>query len=132
MPNLPTKRAIVYARVSSDQQRDSGSSLDTQAAACLALAEREGYSVLAVVQESFSGAELWARPKLGQVREQIRNREIDALICYTVDRLTRNIAHLMVLLDECERFGVVPLTPKILNMKSVSHKCLLWLVAFRS
>ena len=43
MPNLPTKRAIVYARVSSDQQRDSGSSLDTQTAACLALAEREGY-----------------------------------------------------------------------------------------
>lgn len=98
--------SIIYTRVSTDQQAADGTSLSSQEAACKAFAKANGLGGLSVVRESHTGSELWERPKLNEVREKIRERKIDSLICYSVDRLTRDIAHLMILMDECERHGV--------------------------
>lgn len=96
--------ALVYCRVSTDLLA-KGTSLESQGAACAEHAERLGYTVTRVTEEVFSGAELFDRPKLARDRADIRAGKFKAVIAYTVDRLTRNPAHLAILSDECDRAG---------------------------
>jgi DNA invertase Pin-like site-specific DNA recombinase len=96
--------ALVYCRVSTKALAE-GTSLRSQSALCIAHAESLGYAVARVTQEVFSGAELFARPKLSRDRADIRAGGFRALVVYSVDRLTRNAAHLAILADELERAG---------------------------
>jgi len=99
--------AAIYARVSGSEQEDNHS-LDTQVQACLESAIAKGFEVPSdlVFKEVHSGAELWDRPKLTQVRELAKQRVIKALFCHSVDRLSRDPVHLLILTEEMERFGV--------------------------
>ena len=57
------KRAILYARVSTDEQARSGYSLAQQIEALKAYAAREGYEVLEEVRDpGQSGAKAWRGP----------------------------------------------------------------------
>jgi site-specific DNA recombinase len=95
------KTAAIYARVSTADQV-KGTSLDGQVALCQDYAKEAGYSVIKVVQEDASGARL-DRPKLGELRNMAERREIEALIVFDPDRLSRSMAHTMMLMDEFER-----------------------------
>lgn len=97
--------ALIYCRVSTQKQEDEGTSLDSQAAACIAHAEKLGYTVARVTKEVYSGAELFDRPKLALDRADIRARKFSAVVVYAIDRLSRNVAHLAILSEECERAG---------------------------
>lgn len=55
--------------------------------------------------EGYSGAFL-ERPALAEIRELVRARKIDAVLVHDIDRLSRKLAHQMILQDEFERFGV--------------------------
>src|SRR5215212_10420337 len=94
------RRFAVYLRVSTERQEDEGSSLATQEAACRRFALDQGGSVndRHIYRETFSGAELWERPKLSQMREAVRRNEVDAVVCYAIDRLSRDPVHLGVIL----------------------------------
>jgi len=46
-----------------------------------------------VLQEVFSGLTL-DRPKLTELREWVKRKEIDAVIVYSTDRLSRDPVHL--------------------------------------
>jgi site-specific DNA recombinase len=96
--------ALVYCRVSTGRLAQ-GTSLESQRDACVDHAIRLGYTVARVYEEVFSGAELFARPKLSLARADIRAGMFRALIVYSVDRLTRNEAHLAILSEECSRTG---------------------------
>lgn len=98
-----SKVALVYCRVSTQRQEDGGTSLDSQAAACVAHAEKLGYRVGRVTKEVYSGAELYDRPKLAIDRADIRTGMFQAVVVYAIDHLSRNIAHLAILAEECER-----------------------------
>lgn len=100
--------ALIYCRVSSAAQQDNYS-LETQEAACRQFAEANGFTVDGVTLEVWTAAEFWERPKLSAIRERIQRREIDAVICYAIDRLSRDVAHLTIFIDECERAKVAPL-----------------------
>lgn len=101
----PTRRGAIYCRVSTDPQEEDGTSLETQLAACQALAAAEGIVVPAehVFLETFSGFRLWERPKLTPLRELIQRRQLDVVLCYALDRLSRNQVHTAILLDELDR-----------------------------
>jgi site-specific DNA recombinase len=98
-------QAILYARVSTSQQERDGTSIDSQLAALKAYAKKQKYSVLKTISESHTGADLWDRPGITQARELIRARKAQVLVCYAIDRLSRNPAHLLILLEEAERHG---------------------------
>jgi site-specific DNA recombinase len=98
-------QALVYCRVSTKQQED-GTSLDSQASACVKQAEKLGYSIGRVTKEIYSGAELWDRPALAKDRADIRAKRFRALICYATDRLSRDPIHLAIIASECDRAGV--------------------------
>lgn len=98
--------AIVYCRVSTRAQGREGTSLETQAKACIKHADSLGYKVGRVTKEIFSGAELWDRPQLTRGRAAIKAGEFQALVCYSTDRLSRNPLHLGIVAEECDRAGV--------------------------
>lgn len=98
-------KAAIYCRVSTTNQEDNYS-LATQEEACRSHAAENGYTVAGVYVDVRSGAELWERPQLNEVREAARKGEIDAIITYDPDRLSRRQVHFAVLIDEAERFNV--------------------------
>src|SRR5919199_3636197 len=111
------KRAALYPRVSDpygDKKRASGTErgqetpLDQQESACRQYAAEHGYAVLEehVYREAHTGVELWERPKLTALREAIRRKEVDVVVVYSIDRLSRDPVHLGVILSEAEHAGV--------------------------
>jgi site-specific DNA recombinase len=100
-----SKAALIYCRVSTQKQEDEGTSLDSQAAACVAHADKLGYKVARVTREVYSGAELFERPLLSRDRADIRAHMFQAVIVYAIDRFSRDIAHLAILSEEIERYG---------------------------
>lgn len=50
-----TKRAAVYARVSTDEQADAGYGLDVQMDRCREYAKRQDWTVVGEFQESYTG-----------------------------------------------------------------------------
>ena len=97
-------RAIIYVRVSTDDQADNYS-IESQIAACQKYAAEHGFSVIAVLQDVMSGAKL-DRPGLTKVRELIQQKHADVLIVYCSDRLTRSLAHSLLLRDEFKMAGI--------------------------
>lgn len=101
------KTAAIYARVSSDQQKEENT-IASQTAALRDYAHREGYSVPAewVFQdEGYSGANL-ARPGLEQVRDLAAEGQIQAVLVLAPDRLSRKYAYQVLLMEELARCGV--------------------------
>ncbi|MFC1934881.1 recombinase family protein [Chloroflexota bacterium] len=96
-------KAAIYTRISSDSQEE-GTSLDSQQEACLARANELGYEVTEQFREVRSGLTL-ERPILEQLRELVRNKSVDAVIAYCLDRLSRDPVHFILLQDEIQRSG---------------------------
>ena len=101
------KRAAIYARVSTDDQAETGYSLPSQVDACRVYTERLGYSVAAELYEDCSGAEpVSNRPQGKKLTEFIKRREVDAVIIHQVDRLSRDIVDLLTTVQSWLRAGV--------------------------
>src|SRR6266545_6194885 len=101
------KTTAIYARVSSDQQKEE-KTIASQTAALMEFAQREGYSVPAewiFEDEGYSGANL-VRPGLERVRDLAAEGEIEALLVLAPDRLSRKYAYQVLLVEELARHGV--------------------------
>ncbi|NTW00768.1 MAG: recombinase family protein, partial [Oscillochloris sp.] len=98
------KSAVIYARVSTDDQADN-SSIESQIAACVRYAQQHDMKVTATLSDVMSGAKL-DRPGLNKIRELIRIGSVDALVVYCSDRLSRSLAHSLLLRDEFKAAGI--------------------------
>jgi site-specific DNA recombinase len=101
----PPKIVAIYCRVSSTSQEDN-SSLETQEAACRAFAEERNWRVSAVYREVHTGAELFERAELTQLRDAMRRGEFDVLLVHALDRLSRKQTHQGLILSEAEHASV--------------------------
>lgn len=99
------KTAAIYYRVSSDSQEAEGTSLQTQLEACLNYCQDKGYDVAHRFSEAYSGLTL-ERPKLNELRELVRNEQIDIVMVYCLDRLSRDPTHGVILTQELEKHNV--------------------------
>ena len=99
-------RAVIYTRVSTSAQEQVGTSLDTQEERCRAYAAERGWQIVAVERETYSGADLFGRPRLSAVREMLRAGGADILLAYALDRLSRKQTHVAIIADEAELAGV--------------------------
>src|SRR5215211_4384457 len=108
MPNTNDhgpKRAILYARVSTDEQARSGYSLAQQIEALRAYATREGYEVLEEVQDpGQSGASL-ERPGMDRVRDLVAADGVAVVLTQDRDRFSREPAYTYLLRREFEEHG---------------------------
>ena len=99
------KNAAVYCRVSTDSQEREGTSLQTQLEACLKYCANKNYEVVHRYSETFSGLSL-ERPELDKLRELVRNEAIEVIVCYSLDRLSRDPGHGVIITQELEKYGV--------------------------
>lgn len=101
------KRAVLYARVSTDDQADKGYSLPSQIELCRKYAERLGFAVVAELLEDHSGATPIAeRPEGKKMAAMVKSRQADAVVAYQVDRLSRDIVDLLATVRIWIRAGI--------------------------
>ena len=101
------KTAAIYARVSSDRQKEE-QTIASQTAALLQYAEAHGYSVPSqwiFQDEGYSGSVL-VRPSLERLRDLVCEGSIEAVLIYSPDRLSRKYAYQVLLMEEFARQGV--------------------------
>ena len=98
--------AIVYARVSTAQQED-GTSLDTQADACLELAESLGYRVekANILRDRGTGADS-DRTGMVNLRSILELGQTKCVVAYSPDRIARDPVHLLIFREYLEPMGV--------------------------
>ena len=93
-------RAAIYARVSTLDQEP-----ENQLAELRRYVEARGWTAEEYVDRGVSGARD-RRPALDQVVSDAKRRRFDVLVCWRLDRLGRNLRHLILLLDELQAVGV--------------------------
>src|SRR5271167_4153326 len=93
-------RAAIYARVSTVDQEP-----ENQLQEVRRYVEARGWTAVEYVDKGVSGAKD-RRPALDQLLADARRRRFGVLICWRLDRLGRNLKHLITLLDELQALGV--------------------------
>ncbi len=109
--DLPVN-AVGYIRVSTDEQAAEGQSLDNQEARIRAYAESQGWEVVEIYREEGYSGKTIDRPELKRLTNAIAAGQIDVLLVYRVDRLTRRQKDLWTLLEDV-------LEPNKVGFKSV-------------
>jgi len=99
-------QAAIYVRVSTEDQARHGYSLAEQRDACYRRAVSLGVaSILGFADEGVSGGIL-DRPGLNALREAVREGQVDIIVARDPDRLSRKLAHQLLLTEEFEKAGV--------------------------
>src|SRR5262245_14007166 len=93
-------RAAIYARVSTFDQEP-----ENQLAELRRYAEARGWSAQEYVDRGVSGAKE-RRPALDELVRNAKRRRFDVVVCWRLDRLGRNLKHLITLLEELQVLGV--------------------------
>ncbi len=103
-----TTRAVLYARVSSDDTRKDGRNIAGQLEMCREYATGRGYEIVAVMHEDDRGASgaAFELPILNDVRKLASARFFDVLIVREIDRLSRSLAKQLIVEEELRRAGV--------------------------
>ena len=99
--------AAIYARVSSDRQKEAHT-IASQTAALIQFAETEGFGVpkeWVFQDEGYSGSSL-LRPGLEAIRDLAAEGHIEAVLIYSPDRLSRKYAYQVLLAEEFSKHGV--------------------------
>jgi site-specific DNA recombinase len=101
------KMAAIYARVSSAQQREE-KTIASQTAALIEFAKNRSLEVpteWVFEDEGYSGATL-ERPGLERVRDLAAEGQIQVVLAYSPDRLSRKYAYQILLIEELAKHGV--------------------------
>jgi site-specific DNA recombinase len=101
------RSAAIYARVSSERQKEEGT-IASQTALLLEYAQSHELSVpreWIFEDEGYSGAML-ARPGLERLRDLAAEGQLQAVLVYAPDRLSRKYAYQVLLIEELSRHGV--------------------------
>jgi len=107
------RMAAIYARVSSEQQREENT-IASQTASLIEFASSHDLQVPAewvFEDEGYSGATL-ERPGLERVRDLAAEGQIQVVLAYAPDRLSRKYAYQILLIEELARHGVETLFVK--------------------
>ena len=106
-----SKRCAIYTRKSSEEGLDqSFNSLDAQREACEAYIQSQKHEGWVCVKDpfndgGFSGGNM-KRPALSMLIEQIKQRLIDVIVVYKVDRLSRSLADFAKLVELFDEYDV--------------------------
>ena len=120
------RMAAIYARVSSEKQREEHT-IASQTAALIEFATSHNLEVpkeWVFEDEGYSGATL-DRPGLERVRDLAAEGQIQAVLAYAPDRLSRKYAYQILLMEELARHGVETLFVKAPQSATAEDQLLL-------
>ena len=98
------RRVAIYARVSTAEQTTENQLLELRR-----YVEARGWAATEYVDNGVSGAKD-RRPALDQLTTDVKRHKVEAVVCWRLDRLGRNLRHLVLLLDEWQARGVAFVT----------------------
>ena len=93
-------KAGLYARVSTVDQEP-----ENQLGELRRYVQARGWTAQEYVDRGVSGAKD-RRPALDNLLRDARQRRFDVLVCWRLDRLGRNLKHLITLLDDLQALGI--------------------------
>src|ERR1035437_9370104 len=99
-------KAIGYVRVSTDKQAGHGVSLEAQVEKIRAMATVHDVELLDVLVDAGESAKDLDRPGMVRILEMVQSRAVGMVIVAKLDRLTRSVKDLAVLLEQFQRRGV--------------------------
>lgn len=102
---MTKKTAIIYLRVSTDEQGESGLGLEAQERTALDYCQRNGLEVVEIVREIQSGKSMRKRALLQAALERCAKGDAGLLVASNVSRLARSIRDLSQMLETAERKG---------------------------
>jgi DNA invertase Pin-like site-specific DNA recombinase len=101
---MPVRKAAIYARVSTLDQEP-----ENQLQELRRYVEARGWASTEYVDRGVSGSKD-RRPSLDRLLADARRRRFDILVCWRLDRLGRNLRHLVTLLDDLQSLGIAFVT----------------------
>jgi DNA invertase Pin-like site-specific DNA recombinase len=93
-------KAAIYARVSTFDQEP-----ENQLQELRRYVSARNWTAVEYVDRGVSGAKD-RRPALDQMIAEAKRRKFDVVVCWRLDRLGRNLKHLITMLDELQALGV--------------------------
>lgn len=98
-------RAIIYLRVSTEEQAEKGFSIQAQREECMKKAQELGCDdITEYLDEGVSGSIL-ERPMLINALDAMKCNKIDYFISFDSSRLSRNVSHQLILIDSIKKYG---------------------------
>src|ERR1017187_6182117 len=102
---MPETRVVTYLRVSTEDQ-GTMYGLPSQRAACQKRAKERGWVIIKELTDDVTGTDT-LRPGLTEVRRMAAAGETDIVLCYSVDRLSRDLVDVLNLTRELQQHVVV-------------------------
>lgn len=93
-------KVILYSRVSTREQAESGISLEAQRAKLEAYASLYDLEVVEVIEDAGESAKSLKRPGLQRALDMLRKGEAEGLAVVKLDRLTRSVGDWQTLIDD--------------------------------
>ncbi|HNX10757.1 MAG TPA: recombinase family protein [bacterium] len=102
------QKGIIYYRVSTEDQAQTGVSLEQQKNACLDYAQKNDIEILKLFHDDGVSAKTTKRAGLQELLAYCKknHKEIDCLIVYKIDRLSRNVKDYATLLMALGEFNI--------------------------
>lgn len=98
------KNAAIYCRVSTEDQAREGYSLPEQQEKLKDLCKYRDYNIYGIYEDAgISAKNMEHRPEFQKMLEDVRNGKINVIVAYKLDRLTRSVRDLEVLISELEK-----------------------------
>jgi len=92
-------RYVLYARKSSEDDERQALSIDSQVKEMLTIAEHQGIIIVETRTESHSAKHSGGRPVFNRLIEDIRSGQLDGVLTWATDRLSRNAGDLGSIVD---------------------------------
>lgn len=107
---MELSKGVIYARYSSDKQRDE--SIEGQIRECKAYAEREGILITHIYTDKALSARTDHRPQFRQMIDDAKSHTFDYVIVYQLDRFSRSREDSAVYKSILKRNGVKVISAK--------------------
>jgi site-specific DNA recombinase len=104
--NLNNKtRAVLYTRVSSEEQRE-GQTIDSQINELEHFTQQRDWHLIRIYKDEGWSGSILARPDLDRLRDDASKGGFEFVVVNDVDRLARDVTHLGIIKRDLERHGV--------------------------
>ncbi len=111
-----TKRIVIYLRVSSDEQTKNNS-MEVQYDDCLAYVKRNGFEVVDVLREDYTGTvPIEQRPEGRKAYDMLKRGAAGGLLVWRMNRLARP-------LDDGDEWAIPPLVQGLAKLGKEIHIC---------
>jgi len=118
--NVQTLRVALYARVSSEEQKE-GQTIDSQIAEMERFAKEKGWQLAGIYKDEGWSGSLLGRPELDHLRDDASKGLFGIVLINDVDRLARDVSHLGIIKRDLERHSVQVVFKKLPSEKSPTY-----------